>query len=138
MDDSGLHEGFDWENAEDVTALSEEDLRDALGALSEEERHLGYRRTILQGRMDLMRAELVERVPLRSLPSAWRGCCSAIRLTRSRSEGVSVWGRSLGGDEVLCTECGTRLDAGQSTVSTRRVSARTSSQAHPAAPKGPP
>jgi hypothetical protein len=46
MDDSGLQGGFDWENAEDVTALSEEDLRDALGALSEEERHLGYRRTI--------------------------------------------------------------------------------------------
>jgi hypothetical protein len=61
MDDSGLHGGFDWENAEDVTALSEEDLRDALGALSEEERHLGYRRAILQGRMDLIRAELVER-----------------------------------------------------------------------------
>jgi hypothetical protein len=34
MDDSGLHGGFDWENAEDVTALSEEDLRDTLEALS--------------------------------------------------------------------------------------------------------
>jgi hypothetical protein len=61
MDDSGLHGGFDWENAEDVTALSEEDLRDRLGALSEEERRLGYRRTILLGRIDLIRAELVER-----------------------------------------------------------------------------
>ena len=61
MDDSGLHGGFDWENAEDVTALSEEDLRDDLGALSEEERRLGYRRAILRGRMDLIRAELVER-----------------------------------------------------------------------------
>ena len=61
MDDSGLHGGFDWENAEDVTALSEEDLRDRLEALSEEERALGYRRRILQGRIDLIRAELVER-----------------------------------------------------------------------------
>lgn len=61
MDDSGLHGGFDWEAAEDVTALSEEDLRDTLEALSEEERHLGYRRAILRGRIDLIRAELVER-----------------------------------------------------------------------------
>jgi hypothetical protein len=61
MDDSGLHGGFDWENAEDVTALSEEDLRDRLEALSEEERAVSYRRRILHGRIDLIRAELVER-----------------------------------------------------------------------------
>jgi hypothetical protein len=57
MDDAG----FDWENAEDVTALSEEDLRDRLEDLSEEERAVSYRRRILQGRIDLIRAELVER-----------------------------------------------------------------------------
>ena len=61
MDDAGLHGGFDWENAEDVTALSEEDLRDRLEDLSEEERAVSYRRRILQGRIDLIRAELVER-----------------------------------------------------------------------------
>ncbi len=61
MDDSGLHRGFDWENVEDVTALSEEDLRDRLEDLSEEEREVSYRRRILQGRIDLIRAELVER-----------------------------------------------------------------------------
>ena len=61
MDDSGLPGGFDWENVEDVTALSEEDLSDTLEALSEEERALSYRRSILQGRIDLIRAELVER-----------------------------------------------------------------------------
>ena len=61
MDDSGLHGGFDWENAEDVTALSEEDLRDRLAALSEEERAVSYRRRILHGRIDLIRAELVQR-----------------------------------------------------------------------------
>jgi hypothetical protein len=61
MDHSGMHGGFDWENAEDVTALSEEDLRDRLEALSEEERAVGYRRRILQGRIDLIRGELVER-----------------------------------------------------------------------------
>jgi hypothetical protein len=61
MDDSGLRGGFDWENAEDITALSEEGLKDTLAALSEEERRLGYRRAILRGRMDLIRAELVQR-----------------------------------------------------------------------------
>jgi hypothetical protein len=61
MDDSGLHRGFDWENVEDVTALSEEDLRDRLEDLSEEERAVSYRHRILQGRIDLIRAELVER-----------------------------------------------------------------------------
>ena len=61
MDDSGLHRGFDWENVEDVTALSEEDLRARLEDLSEEERAVSYRRRILQGRIDLIRAELVER-----------------------------------------------------------------------------
>jgi hypothetical protein len=61
MDDSGLHGGFDWEKAEDVTALSEEDLRDRLEALSEDERAISYRRRILQGRIALIRAELVER-----------------------------------------------------------------------------
>ena len=61
MDDSVLHRGFDWENVEDVTALSEEDLRDRLEDLSEEERAVRYRRRLLQGRIDLIRAELVER-----------------------------------------------------------------------------
>jgi hypothetical protein len=61
MDDSVVHGGFDWEKAEDVTALSEKDLRDRLEVLSEEERALSYRQRILQGRIDLIRAELVER-----------------------------------------------------------------------------
>jgi len=61
MDDPGLREGFEWEDAEDITALSEDELRDTLAALSEEERVVSYRRRILQGRMDLIRAELVAR-----------------------------------------------------------------------------
>ena len=46
--------GFDWEGAEDLTALSE-------GPLVEEERAVSYRRQVLQGRIDLIRAELVRR-----------------------------------------------------------------------------
>ena len=54
-------EGFDWEGAEDLTALTEEELRANLEALAEEERTLRYMLRILEGRMDLMRAELVRR-----------------------------------------------------------------------------
>jgi hypothetical protein len=63
MNDSGLPRGggFDWDDAEDITALSEENLRGRLEALSEEERAVSYRRRVLQGRIDLIRAELVER-----------------------------------------------------------------------------
>ncbi len=46
--------GFDWEGTEDLSALSEEEL-------VEEERSISYRRRILQGRIDLIRAELVGR-----------------------------------------------------------------------------
>ena len=64
MGDDGMSrsgEGFDWEGAEDLTALSEEDLRARLAALAEEERGLSYGLRIVQGRMDVMRAELVSR-----------------------------------------------------------------------------
>jgi hypothetical protein len=60
--------GFDWESAEDLTALSDEELRERLGGLVEEERAVSYRRELLRGRIDLMRAELVRRGSL--TPSA--------------------------------------------------------------------
>jgi hypothetical protein len=61
MDDAGLHGAFDWEVAEDITGLAEEELRARLEELSAEERALTYRQQILKGRMDLIRAKLVER-----------------------------------------------------------------------------
>jgi hypothetical protein len=61
MEDSGALRGFDWEEAEDITVLSEEELRELLRALTEEEKALSYRRRILQGRIDPIRAELVGR-----------------------------------------------------------------------------
>ena len=63
MDDLGLPRGggFNWDEAEDITGLSEESLRGRLEALNEEERAVSYRRRVLQGRMDLIRAELVGR-----------------------------------------------------------------------------
>jgi hypothetical protein len=58
MEDSGVLRGFDWEEAEDITVLSKDELRERLQALIEEERALSYRRRVLQGRIDLMRAGL--------------------------------------------------------------------------------
>jgi len=54
-------ETFAWEEQDDLTALSEEQLRSLLGELAEEERAVSYRRRVLQGRIDLLRAELVRR-----------------------------------------------------------------------------
>lgn len=53
--------GFDWEGVEDITALSEAELRERLEGLVDEERAVSYRRRILHGRIDLIRAELVRR-----------------------------------------------------------------------------
>ncbi len=60
MSDQG-ERGFDWEGAEDVTALTEEELRERLRRMVEEERAVSYRQRVLQGRMDVIRAELVQR-----------------------------------------------------------------------------
>jgi hypothetical protein len=59
MSDRG--EKFDWEGAEDITALSEAELREELEGLVEEEQAVSYRRRVLHGRIDLIRAELVRR-----------------------------------------------------------------------------
>lgn len=54
-------EGMDWSDTADLTALEPDELRVLLGRLSEEEKVLSYRRRLLQGRIDLIRAELVLR-----------------------------------------------------------------------------
>ena len=61
MEDSGVLRGFDWEEAEDITVLSEDELRKRLQALIEEERTVSYRHRVLQGRIDLIRAALAGR-----------------------------------------------------------------------------
>lgn len=53
--------GFDWQEAEDLTALSGDELRRELEALAREEKEISYRRRIIQGRIDLLRSELVRR-----------------------------------------------------------------------------
>jgi hypothetical protein len=54
-------ECYGWEGEPDLTSISEEELKARLTELDEEERALSYRRRVLQGRIDLIRAELVRR-----------------------------------------------------------------------------
>ena len=61
MDDSGVLGGFDWEGMCDITALPEEALKDELEVLTREEKAAGYRLSVLQGRRNLVRADLVKR-----------------------------------------------------------------------------
>ena len=63
-------EGFDWEGAEDLSALTEEELRGRLEGLVEEELSISYRRRVLQGRIDLIRAELAGRGAVAASPEA--------------------------------------------------------------------
>lgn len=53
--------GFDWAESEDLTVLTVEELKGRLDDFVEEERRVSYRRRVLQGRIDVIRAELVRR-----------------------------------------------------------------------------
>ena len=46
----------------DLGALSDVELKDLIGELSEEEVEISYRRRILHGKIDILRAELVNRL----------------------------------------------------------------------------
>ncbi len=53
--------GFDWLESEDLTTLSADELKAHLERLCKEERKVSYRRRVLQGWIDLIRAELLDR-----------------------------------------------------------------------------
>ena len=86
MEDSGVLRGFDWEGAEDITALSEGELRERLQALSREERAVSYRRRVLQGRIDLIRAELAGRGQAAGLAALAPEELARVLLGNSREE----------------------------------------------------
>lgn len=50
-----------WEEAPDLTDISQEELKERLDQLVVEEREISYRRRVIQGRIDLIRAEMVRR-----------------------------------------------------------------------------
>lgn len=51
----------DWDETPDLTRMSQEELKERLEQLVGEEREVSYRRRLIQGRIDLIRAELVRR-----------------------------------------------------------------------------
>jgi hypothetical protein len=52
---------MDWSGEPDLTDMGAEGLRGLLSELAVEERDLSYRRRVVQGRIDLIRSELVRR-----------------------------------------------------------------------------
>jgi anti-sigma-K factor RsiG len=46
----------------DIGSMSNQELKDLIGELSEEEREISYRRRLLHGKIDILRAELVSRL----------------------------------------------------------------------------
>jgi hypothetical protein len=46
----------------DLGALTDQELKDLIRQLTEEEQEVSYRRRILHGRIDILRAELVSRL----------------------------------------------------------------------------
>lgn len=61
MSEWGDFGGLNWEAQDDLTSLPENELRGILEALAVEEQQISYRRRILQGRIDLIRSEIVRR-----------------------------------------------------------------------------
>jgi hypothetical protein len=46
----------------DVSSMNDEELKDLIDNLTEEEREVSYQRRLLHGKIDIMRAELVNRL----------------------------------------------------------------------------
>ncbi|HYU60627.1 MAG TPA: hypothetical protein VEK39_07700 [Solirubrobacterales bacterium] len=46
----------------DIGSMSNQELKDLIGQLTEEEREVSYRRRLLHGKIDILRAELVSRL----------------------------------------------------------------------------
>ena len=50
------------ESFPDLGSLEDQELKDLIGQLTEEEQDVSYRRRILHGKIDILRAELVSRL----------------------------------------------------------------------------
>jgi hypothetical protein len=49
----------------DIGSMDDQELKDLIGELTEEERHVSYRRRVLHGKIDILRAELVNRLKVK-------------------------------------------------------------------------
>jgi hypothetical protein len=53
------------ETIPDIGSMSDEELKELIDELTEEERSVSYRRRVLHGRIDILRAELVNRLKVK-------------------------------------------------------------------------
>ncbi|HSL01655.1 MAG TPA: hypothetical protein VK869_15065 [Rubrobacteraceae bacterium] len=79
---------FDWEGAVDVTSLSQAELERVLERLVAEEREVSYKRRVLQGRIDLIRTELVGRDALTLSPDDLARVIMDASATEEASESI--------------------------------------------------
>lgn len=56
-----VENSLDWESSPDLTAISKAELGSMLKELVDQEREISYQRRVLQGRIDIIRSELVDR-----------------------------------------------------------------------------
>ena len=49
----------------DIGSMDDQELKDLIAELTEEERHVSYRRRVLHGKIDILRAELVNRLKVK-------------------------------------------------------------------------
>jgi hypothetical protein len=49
----------------DVSSMSDKELKDLISELTDEEREISYKRRLLHGKIDILRAELVNRLKAR-------------------------------------------------------------------------
>jgi hypothetical protein len=54
---SGIEETFP-----DIGSMNDEELKELITSLTEEEREISYRRRLMHGKIDILRAELVNRL----------------------------------------------------------------------------
>jgi hypothetical protein len=57
-----MEETFLMDTFPDLGSLADQELKDLIGQLTEEEVEVSYRRRILHGKIDILRAELVNRL----------------------------------------------------------------------------
>lgn len=53
------------ESIPDIGSMSDQELKDLINELTDEERTVSYRRRVLHGRIDILRAELVNRLRIK-------------------------------------------------------------------------
>ena len=63
-------ERLTWNSSPDLGSLSDEELRQLKDDLEAQERELSYQRRVLHGKIDILRAEIVARLPAVGRPEA--------------------------------------------------------------------